>query len=460
MNSTDSDSNLNNTPCSMQNSQLTIEKENNLNSNFNNNDKILDISQNNLNNINIKIENEENFSIFDEKNLDNEENKVQNNKNINLNNENNQDEKNNNNKNKELEEKINKLVVNLKTQLDSDYAGKRTIILKSLEYKDCSYVNSLLQCLGNLPDLLIYLKNNINNINKPKKIPFAFNFFRVIEHLYIKKSLENYTIYDTCPFIEVIDHFYPFLKINKNPIDLFNIIMHDIHNELNKLKLENKKTIFPKNFDKKNLDEVIIFSLTDFFNKNYSIISQIFTSFFMKEIKCTKCNNTFYELQNFTSFDLDIINTYKAYKKNNLTINDCLTYYISKTNINLICSICNKSSKLIIKKNIYSPSKNLAFVINRNNQNDEKEILKIKFNYEENLDISYYIDTKIDDIKVEYILIGVVGFLFKEKKYVAFCKNLFYNEWICFEDEAIEEINYSYMINNSTPYILFYKLLE
>ena len=252
MNSTDSDSNLNNTPCSMQNSQLTIEKENNLNSNFNN-DKILDISQNNLNNINIKIESYDNFSIFDTKNLNNEENKVQNNKNINMNNENSQDEKNNNNKNKELEEKINKLILKLKTQLNNNYIGKRTIGLKNSENKDCSYVNSLLQCLGGLPDLLVYLQNNISYINNPEKLPLTFCFFRVIEHLYINKSLENSAKHNASIFIDVIEHFYPFLIINKNPIDLFNILMHDLHIELNKANLKNQKTIVPKDFEKKNL---------------------------------------------------------------------------------------------------------------------------------------------------------------------------------------------------------------
>ena len=451
-------SNSNYVPSSMHKGLSITKNGNILNSNFNNN-KFLNISQKNLNNKN--MESDDNFSIFEEKNLNNEENKVQNNKNINLNHGNDEDKKNNNNNtNKELEEKINKLVLKLKTQLNFNYTGKRTIGLKNTENKDCSYVNSLLQCLGGLPDLLLYLQKNISYINNPAKLPFTFCFFREIEKLYINKSLENSTKHNASTFITVIEHFYPFLIINRNPIDLFNILMHDLHIELNKASLKSQKTIFPKDFEKKNLNEVIKKSKINFSDKNNSIISQIFTYFFIKEIKCTKCNNTFYELQNFTSFDLDLINTYKTYKKNNLTINDCLTYYISPSKINVICSLCNKSSKLVIKKNFYSLSNNLVFLINRNNQNDEQEIMKIKLNYEEYLDISYYIDSKFNDRKAEYILIGVVAFLFKENKFTAFCKNLFYNEWICFDDELIEECNYSYMMNNSTPYILFYKLLE
>lgn len=454
-----SNQNVNNTITPMPSSKLTIKNGNIFNSYFNN-EKKLNLPEINLKiNKNINYENEENFSIFDEKNLSNEENKEQNYENINLINRDVEDEK-NNNKNNELEEKINKLAEKLKTILGSNYIVKISIRLKNTENNDCSYVNSLLHCFGILPDLLIYLQKNINYINNPEKLPLTFCFFRVIEHLYINKSVENSAIHNTSIFTNVITHFYPFLQMNKNPIDLFNILMHDIHIELNEATLKSQKIIFQKNFDIRNLNEVIKNTIINFNNKNDSIITKNFTFFYKKEIKCINCNSIYYELQNFTSFDLDVINTYKIYKKDNLTINDCLTYYISPINIYVKCSLCNKSSKLVVKKNIYSHTTNLVFVINRNSQEDEQEIMKIKFNYEEILDISYYIDTKIDDIKAEYILIGVVAFLIKEKKFVSFCKNLFYNEWICYDDEKIEECNYNYMINNSTPYILFYKLLE
>ena len=100
------------------------------------------------------------------------------------------------------------------------------------------------------------------------------------------------------------------------------------------------------------------------------------------------------------------------------------------------------------------------FVINRYNSEKEKTMIKIKFNYEEILDISYYIDRSTINKKIQYILIAVVAYSIERKKFVAYCKNLFVDEWIFFDDDLINQCNYNDMVNNSTPYLLFYRILD
>ena len=66
--------------------------------------------------------------------------------------------------------------------LSNEYLQKRYIGLKVQGFgsDDYSYLNSLVQCLGGIPDILLYLQNNINYINNPQKIPLTFSFFQII----------------------------------------------------------------------------------------------------------------------------------------------------------------------------------------------------------------------------------------------------------------------------------------
>jgi ubiquitin C-terminal hydrolase len=341
--------------------------------------------------------------------------------------------------------------------LSSEYLQERNIGLKAqgLENDDYSYLNALIQCLGGIPDILLYLQNNINYINNPQKIPLTFSFFQIIERLY--HSSNNAKIYNSKRFIEIIEHCFPFLKTDKNPIDLYHLLFHDMHDEINEKKNQKNNQI---NFDKKNIYSVINYEMNLFNNNNKSIFSDLFTLFYKKEIQCTSCNGIFYELQNFISLDLDVINIYKKYQKMNLTIKDCLNEFNNPINTKRVCYICNTVSQLMVRRTIFSASNILVFILNRFNKEEEEEMKRIKFEYEDFLDMTNYIENNSQQINMKYILIGVVSFSFKEKKFVAFCKNLLSYKWTCFADENVFECNFEQIINGSTPYLLFYKKFE
>ena len=427
-------------------------------SEINNNPKL---NKNNTLNTTYSIFNPNNIDLLPKPNVISNLNQKENNKIYESNN-----QKNNNiniiqkNDNEKLKQKINNQIIKIKNALNNNFTQKRKIGLKGKENCDYSYLNSLIQCLVNIPDILLYFQKNINYINKPKKYPLTFCFFIFVERLYQNTNNNNFSIYSSGKFIGIIEHCFPLLKVNKNPIDLFHLLIYDIHNELNKAFI--KREIKPKVINKTNLSEVIDFEIKKFNHYNKSFISDIFNIFFKKEIKCRTCNKIFYELQHLFSFDLDIINTYKISHKNELNIYDCLNYYINPSEINRICYLCKKASHLLVKKIIFSPPKILTFILSRNNKKEEEEIMKIKFKYDEviELDIANYINSKLVKIQKQYILISVLAYSFDEKKFVGFCKNLFSNEWICFNDEKINSINYEYIINKSSPYILFYKLVE
>jgi ubiquitin C-terminal hydrolase len=157
---------------------------------------------------------------------------------------------------------------------------------------------------------------------------------------------------------------------------------------------------------------------------------------------------------------LEVINLYKKYQKNNLTIKDCLNELMNPINTKRVCHICNTVSQLMVRRTIFSASNILVFILNRFNKEEEEEMKKIKFEYEDVLDMTNYIENNSQKINMHYILIGVVSFLIKENKFAAFCKNLLSNKWTCFADENVYECNYQQIINESTPYLLFYKKFE
>jgi hypothetical protein len=358
------------------------------------------------------------------------------------------DKEENNNNNLEIKEKLNTIILKFKNELNKKYLIKRNIVFicipKNNNFrKDFSFFNSLIQCIGGIPEILLFLQNNQNFLKKTKKkIPLTHSFFVIIRQLYNdknQKKFENSTLF------EVLKYLFPILNTNiKNPIDLYHLLILRIESELRNEKNNNsiKQKIKYEN------------------NKSDTFISQTFISEFKKETKCALCEKTFDELQNFYSFDLDIINTYKEIPKNEITISDCLEYYIRPKNAQRICCVCYKKSNLEVKKTFYQPSKILVFVLNRNNRSEEIEILKIRFIYEEIIDISNYIDKKLPNIQAEYILIGVVAFSFNKQKFVSFCRNILNNEWFCFNEDTINECNYNDIINSSTPYILFYKRID
>jgi hypothetical protein len=359
------------------------------------------------------------------------------------------DKEENNNNNLKIKEKLNTIILQFKNELEEKYLIRRKIVLIYIPEnnnfrKDFSFFNSLIQCIGGIPDILLFLQNNQSLLEKKKQIPVTHSFFVIIKQLYDNKSKKEFEK-NSAFFFEVLKYLFPILNTNiKNPIDLYHLLILHIERELRNEKNNNsiKQKIKYEN------------------NKSDTFISQTFISEFKKETKCALCEKTFDELQNFYSFDLDIINTYKEILKNEITISDCLEYYIRPKNAQRICCVCYKKSNLEVKKTFYQPSKILVFVLNRNNRSEEIEILKIRFIYEEIIDISNYIDKKLPKIEAEYILIGVVAFSLNKQKFISFCRNILYNEWFCFNEDTINECNYNDIINSSTPYILFYKRMD
>ena len=156
--------------------------------------------------------------------------------------------------------------------------------------------------------------------------------------------------------------------------------------------------------------------------------------------------------------------------KTKINLNDCFDSFFSEEKIEentYYCSKCKKRNKFIKKMDIYKEPYYLIIQFNRFKINSMTNNSKFfgKFNYTkndifidfpfQNLDLSEYIFGN-DNQRTKYNLIGVInhygdGFY---GHYTAYCLNR--NNWYCFDDETVTEINKDKIVTDSA-YILFYQ---
>ena len=472
-NNNNSSNNINNS------NHINEGKDNNTlknNSNINSNNKENDKNNKNVNNIennekNININNENNKSKIISNNNENNVNNSDNNNNINSNNNNinNNNEKkidhNNNNNNNEINNNINNSDNNNNINIipnsnNNDNKNKpssnnnKPIKTGLINLGDTSYLNAVLQLLGNIGKLASYFldESNQNYIkNNIKKLPLSFVISRLYIHLYsIKQIGEKYKPDSIMRVLGYLNIVYKSIK-RRNPNELISFILNTLHNELNTLK-NNNQEFNPNIYSKEN---VIQYGIQNFEKNNKSIISDILNWFEIKEIKCTKCNKTMYNFNSFNTFELDISGCYQSNNNNPITLNDCIKYENITKNKNLFCKNCNINTQMSIFSKIYNSSRILIFSLNRGNLQNNN-LLNIKFNLEHNINISLLIEHT--NLLKNYELIGIVSITKKDNNYVyvAFCKSKSESKhWYLYDDENAVYIDLKHIlkVHGSFQYI-------
>lgn len=325
---------------------------------------------------------------------------------------------------------------------------------------DTSYLNAVLQLLGQIPELVefyinrkneFYLNEN-NEINGAiKNRPFSFVTYRLFLHLY-PENLNEVEIYKPDSYLRILSHFNPIYSStkSKNPNDLLIFILNKLDDEM---KYKN-----------------IIVSNNDYYGKTINseeqtIISQVLRWEKIIAQKCNQCKVLKNQLSFFNTFDLDISNTWKKNtgKKNEISINDCLDTYSTEKEVTSYCQDCQQYQKMLVQSKINSINKNIIFLLDRGD-GINNELLNIKFKIEENIDLTKYI---LDEqSKKKFELAGIISIVpnNNNNKFVCDCKSPIDNKWYKFDDDnvevsfedtekVIEENNEKKLI----PYILYYK---
>lgn len=408
-----------------------------MNNNISNNNDV-----NVFKNINIKSNNYVHNNI-----IINNQNRILNNYNMQNNLQNNKGQKSNNNK----------VPITQSEYSFSRYTKAPKTGLKLLG--DTSYLNSVLQLIGNIrsiasyflnPKNADYINNNIGNI------PVSFVFHRFFLHLYPFPEKENRQIYKPETFLELLGDINKIYhtKNRRNPNELLFFILNILHNEL---KDKNNIKIICSDISDKN--NVIKIESQNFAKNNNSIISNHFNWFEIKLLKCSKCGKNEYSLHSYNTFELNIMLTYQI-KKQPIKINYCLEIYEKTTTHNSICKYCQKSTQFFMTSKIYSPSNIFIFSLDRKNLN--QNFLKISFIIEEKIDITNFLEIKQGPQK-NYNLIGILSYFQKENKYISFCMSPIDKQWYIYNDEDVELTNIITIINDHNiqkyyiPCILVYR---
>ena len=310
------------------------------------------LSENNIGNNNNTIIN--NFrkkeglnNIFDSNNDNFTNNVIQSSKNIKVksndlsqNNINNDSTQSNNN---EPISSYNSLSISTGSQNASNYIDDDKTITKTRlsDMGNKSYLNANLQCLGNITKLKNYffneeLEKKIEFALKYEKMRLSFTFQRLFYHL--NQRNEIYPPESLLEVLQKINILFKREKTELNPKFCLNIILNQLHDELN-IK---SQTAIPYPINQYNEEEVIYNGKYNYESQNSSIISELFNYYELKEYRCMKCGRREFHLQNFFTFELDLLEYYNLRKKNKNSIYDCLNYAMQKKVIKNFCNKCNK----------------------------------------------------------------------------------------------------------------------
>ena len=335
---------------------------------------------------------------------------------------------------------------------------------------DSSYLNSVLFCLGNIRNIVSFFLNpkNVNYLNNNvANKPLSFVFERLLIHFYPYPEKDNKELYDPKPFFTVLGllniEYNTFQR--RNPCDLITFILNTLHIELNQVKIENLNLNLIENKKDKNL--VIHNSLKKLKCSENSIIYNNFNWFEIKELKCLACNNIIYELRTFSTFSLNIQESYKKIgnQKKALTLYDCLEYYKSVKQQNLYCNHCKIQKESLSTTNIFSSPNNFIFLLDRGIELEkENKSLKIPFILFDKIELDNFIENK--QAPKKYQLIGITSISIQKKIYVSYCMSPVDKNWYYYNDQNSEKVDINNIINlhnnfnDLFPCIVIYKAIE
>ena len=350
--------------------------------------------------------------------------------------------------------------------------------------------NPVLDLLSGIQEFENYFIKGTFKFKDSNKM-YSFATSRLYYNIYKSENIKITKVYDSSSYLMALKSSYnmPIDQENNiennnieiNNIKIKNILMMILYN-LNEETKEEKNNIENKDkFNHYNLDEVIKYGYDYYVNKNNSIITEKLNYFLLQTIECTKCNNKYYEIKSFPTFELNITEAYinKISPGGNKTISlqECLGNETINNNKSILfyCTICNSyifSNKVLYQ--FYKLGDKLVFLIERNsdikgNNNKSNNII---LNINEKIDMKYYSYSYNKNLfdcsntnNLNYELIGIISFEIEKNIYTCFLKSYYNQKWYLYIDEYTEEKELSQILNmhnngKYAPYILLYSRIK
>ena len=329
------------------------------------------------------------------------------------------------------------------------------------------YMNSSLQSLVNVDKLSNYFSKT--DFDEFKQI-LSFAYKKVVLNLLrLAPESQNLTVYKPQEFFGMTQAISPlFREMAGDANDLINFFLEQIHTELNKYMIN--ENVFA-NYYVQNAGNNIKFynlnaAITDYYNKNNSIISNLFYFITKSKTQCLNCNRINYNFQFYRTlvFPLEDIRQKKSQEFNtyldSISLMDGFDHFqrqVPLVNENMMyCNNCQGKTNGLQYDSLYSSPEYLIINLNRG----KGKIYNIKVYLEEFIDLNNYVESKVYNNK--YRLISIIkhfGQSGTAGHYIAFCYVEREGDWFKFNDALVERSSFKEGadINNGDSYVLIYK---
>ena len=341
--------------------------------------------------------------------------------------------------------------------------------LIALKYvRNTSYINTVLQCLLNIRNIISYYIRNINVISMRKEqMPISYAFCKVAFNLFPDSSKQKQYInkYDPKEFYDCIlaNNSVFRGKSTKNAIDFLVYLINKMHDEelLNPNNKKNNNQII--NVNNKDFEDYIKYL---YFHENSIFLKTFF--YISKNTKnCWSCNRANITFQKFFTYDLNLdvsLNKTVFENKNELSIYDCIKFTSQEEPIfNIYCNNCKAKNNFSKKFSIYLSQSILIFLLRGMEKKQIVENMKndnIKIRVDKDLDLSDFIELKNEGF-TKYTLHGMILYDPKNKEYSAYSISPINKKYYKYIKEDIIPIDQNHFKNlfdyKLYPVILFYR---
>jgi len=347
-------------------------------------------------------------------------------------------------------------------------------------------MNPTLQCLSQTKRLTNYFLNEknkekiINNkmaLKNKKDNQLSPIYLELLQKLW---EIDGHKSFSPKTFANKVNNINPLFKKGKigDAKDFIIFILEQLHKELKK---SNNIIISNDNQILNQYDKNLAFNyFINNFEKEHSIISDLFFGFNETTTECLNCKKTYntqnlnnpicynYNIFNHLEFPLEEIKNSKNNEmqhnninNNILSLDECFLYSQKKESLTgdnrNYCNICQQLYDSIYTSKIFISPYILIIILDRGKGN----INDVKLNFSEIIDITQFIIKK-DSPKLIYNLYGVISHIMQSGPnlhFVASCKSPIDNKWYKYDDAFVNPITnlQKEVIEFGIPYVLFYK---